>query len=368
MALSKLRILFEDYLYESNSFEGASIISSIVEEVFKSGFDANALEYFSKEYNEQKKQTLIRDIFKELDYTDETQKFQITDTLSSFLIETTLIIQDQILPVYFKSLSDKRDFRLVFTTLKIFTTKWDEFSDKLKKDIYKEFLKVLDNPFDIFIEEGIYEITKIVLNSKSSISRTKSLFSEEEIDDYLKIIIRTASKSKTEPLYAALESIEQVLESNSTLISKEIYNGLSPLFKKISKKITILYSAKRSFVKVSLSFINLILKFEKDFCDENYINGIKSLISKTVKTIDHANVKYLLELIILIMKNTNNLPKIDVIRPTFQILRDFHQKKDRMEAYINNLVEELINLIWPLINDQDKDIFFQEIEFGSSRV
>ena len=49
---------------------------------------------------------------------------------------------------------------------------------------------------------------------------------------------------------------------------------------------------------------------------------MKIIIIKMVDRIDHADVKYLLELIIYILKNTTKLPKVEVIRPAFKILRD----------------------------------------------
>ncbi len=366
MSISNLKDLFGDYLYSDlNTFEKRSMILQIIEEIFRNGFSTESIEYFSTEFTKDNKQMLIIEIFKELENSDEAEKIKIKDSISAFLIETNFIIQEQILPVFFKNLLNKRDFKLVFTTLKIFTSKWDQFNDELKKKIYTIFLEVLDNPFDIFIEEGIFEITKIVLNSKSSTDFTKSLFSEDDINSFFQKLIKTALKSKYDPLYAALESIKQIIEYVPNLISEESYKLIFPLFKKISKKFAFFYPAKRDYIKSSLSFINLVLSFEK-FYDENYLKYFLIIINKMVDRIDHADIKYLLELIVFILKNTIKLPKVEIIRPSFPLLRDLNNKKDRMEEYINDLVEEIIAIIWPMISDEDKDLFFLELEFGDS--
>jgi len=366
MTNSTLKTLFEDYLYATNSFDEGSTVSLLIEEVFKKGFDEESLDFFSREYNRNQKQKLIQDFFRELELSDETQKYQIYNILSAFLIETTLLIQDQILPIFVKNLLNKSDFKLVFNTLKILTSKWDDFSDSIKKKIYSVFLKVLDNPNPIFIEEGVFEITKIVLNSKSSEDRTQSLFNEEDIKNFLKKLGKTALKSKDDPLYAAIESILQILEVKKNLISKETYEFLTPIFKRLSKKKTITYPARRMFVKISLSFVDLILMFENEFYDEEYGRYLKLLITKIVAKIDHPDAKYFLELLIFILKNTNKLPKIDILEPTFMLLRDLLNKKERMEDYIISLVKEIVDIIWPQLSDDDKDLFFQESEFGNS--
>jgi hypothetical protein len=368
MSKSKLSVLFEDYLYFApNTFENRSTITQIIEEIFRSGFDQDSIEYFSTEYSQEKKQELLLKIFNELTQANEAEKLKIQDSLSTFLIETNLTIQEQILPLFKKNLLDKKDFKLVFTTLKIFTSKWDDFSDEIKKEIYFIFLKVLDNPFDIFIEEGIYEITKIVINSKSSLDLTKKLFSEEDVNNFFQKLIKTALKSKSDPLYAALESIKQIIDNAPNLVTKDSYGLIFPLFKKISKKFAFFYPAKRDYIKSSLSFVNLILTFEK-FYDENYLKYFKIIISKMVDRIDHADVKYLLELVTFILKNTKQLPKVEVIQPTFPLLRDLNNKKDRIEGYINDLVEEIINIIWPMVSDKDKDLFFLDPGFGSTSI
>lgn len=366
MTNSNLKTLFEDYLYATNSFDEGSTVSLLIEELFKKGFDEESLDFLSREFNQGQKQKLIQEVFRELEHSDETQKYQIYNILSAFLIETTVLIQDQILPIYIKNLLNRNDFKLVFNTLKIFTSKWDDFSDNIKKKIYSVFMKVLDNPNPIFIEEGVFEITKIVLNSKSSEDRTQSLFTDEDIKSFLYKLGKTALKSKDDPLYAAIESILQIIDSKKNLISKETYEILIPIFKKLSKKKTISYQARRIFLKISLSFVNLILLFENEFYDEEYGNYLKMLITKMATKIDHPDAKYFLELLIYILKNTRKLPKIEIIGPTFTLLRDLLNKKDRMEDYIISLVTEIVDLIWPKLSDEEKDLFFQESEFGNS--
>jgi len=368
MPKSNLKDLFSDYLYSDlNTFEKRSTVNQIKDQIFRYGFDMSSIEYFSTEYSREEKEQFIIEIFKEFEQADEAEKIKVRDTLSSFLIETNDIIQTQILPIFFKNLLNKSDFKLVFNTLNIFTSKWNDFNDDTKKKIYHVFLKILDNPFDLFIEEGIYEITNIVLNSKSSLDNTKLLFSKNEINNFYQKLVITALNSKADPLYAALESIRQLINRFPNLISKKTYESLYPLFKKISKQFAFFYPAKRDYIKSSLAFIYLILMFEK-FYDENYLKYLKLIIKKMVKRIDHADIKYLLELITFILKDTNNIPKVEVIRPIFPILRDINNKKDRIEDYISDLVEEIINFIWPLISEEDKDLFFLEPEFGDTKI
>jgi len=358
--------LFEDYLYVTNSFEESSTITLLIEEIFRQGFDADSLIFFSQEYTKTQKQNLIQEIFKKFEHSDEAQKYQLQDVLKSFLIETNLLIQEELLPIFIKNLTNKKDFKLVFKTLEIFTSKWQYFNDSIKKKIYFVFLKILENPFDIFVEEGIFEITKIILDTKSSENRTINLFTEADIKNFLKKLGKTALKSKNGSLYAALESITQIVNHRPNLISRETYEILFPLFKKLIKKRVFSFSGKQIFIKISLSYINLMIMFEKDFSELDYINSLNKLIEKIVNRMDHAHVKYFLELLINILKNTHKLPTIKVIHPSFIILRDLLNKKDRLEQYVIDLIKEIIQIIWPQISDEDKDIFFQETEFGDS--
>jgi len=192
------------------------------------------------------------------------------------------------------------------------------------------------------------------------------LFSKAEIRNFLTKLIYTAIKGKSGSLYASLESINRILNEYPYFINRTIYEKLFPLFKKILRKKALFYPSKRDFIKISISFINLILKFEKDFSDISYIENLKNLINKMVSKIDHADIKYLLEIIDTILKKTSNIPKIEVIRPIFGILRDLHNKKDRIDDYINNLIIGIIEIIWPSLNDSEKDLFFQETHFGDS--
>ncbi len=369
MSVSNLKQLFEDYEHVSNSYEVNSVINLIIDEIFKNGFDVDSLNYFSKNFKKTQKQELIVKIFKEIEHAAKDRKYQIVNVLNSFLIETTPLIQDQILSPYFNIIAkEKKDFKLVFAALNIFTSRWGEFKDDFKKKVFQEFLKILDSPVDFFIEEGIFEITPIVLNSKSALDPTKKLFSEEEIYDFLIRLIKISNKSKGESLYAALESIKQVIESNIKLISRKTYDGLFPLFKRLLKKIAIFYPAKRKYIKICLSFVNLMLMFEEKFCDQDYVVNLRELIEKMASKIDHADIKYFLEVILFIVEKSKSLPKVEVIISTIDILRSFHNKSDRLDGYTSGLVKQIIDGIWPLLSDEEKDLFFQETEFGKSVV
>ncbi len=366
MGFSNLKLIFEDFLGANNQDEKNNVIQLLIEEIFKNGFDTNAIEYFSMQFNTSKKQDLVSVIFTHLIQPDLAKKTQIIDVLSSFLVETTLLIQDQILPIYFKTLRDKTNFDLVFTTIKIFNSKWNDFPDDLKKTIFREYLTILDSAFDMFIEEGAFEITKIFLSSKNSRDNSLNLFNDDEAREFLKKLLKLALKVKSDPLYACLESLKQILDKYPKLISKETFDLLNPLFKKITKKIAFFYPAKRQFVKNALSFLNLTLIFEKEFSNEEYNINLKLLLEKIVLKVDHPEIKYFLELILVILKNSTNISKIDVLKPSFPVLRDLYQKKNRIDESITELVEEIINLLWPIITDEDKDLFFQEIEFGEN--
>ncbi|MHA1146728.1 MAG: hypothetical protein ACTSR8_00620 [Promethearchaeota archaeon] len=366
MSISNLKTLFENYLYANSKFEKISIANMVIEEVFKKGFDITALEYFSHQFDEKLKRELVSEIFLELSHADKAYKLQIIDTLSSFLIETTLLIQDQIIPIYIKNLSNRKDFKLVFATLKVFTSKWNEFNDKLKKKLFHEFLIILDNPFDIFIEEGIYEITKIILNSKSSLDYHQDLFSKAEKQNFLKKLINISAKSKGDSLYAGLESIKEIIQKYPDMANSEYYHDLASLFKKILKKKTLFYPAKREYIKISLSFLELMYLFEKSFYNEAYIENFKALLEKMALKIDHADVKYLLDFVLHILKTSENFSKIEVIKAILEILRNLYQKKDRLEEYTARLLEEIITIAWPLMSDEDKDKFFVEIDKDNS--
>jgi len=365
---ASLKVLFEQYLYASSDLEKIAIVTLIIDQIFKRGFDTKALEFLSMHYDEKAKQKLIEDIFNEIETANEMRKYEIIDTLGSFLIETTPLIRDQILPVYIKNLSDKENFKLVFTTLKIFTSKWDYFNDDLKKILFKEFLVILDNPFDFFIEEGIYEITKIILNSKSSVEYDRPLFSGKEKKEYMKKLILIALKNKGDSFRAAIDSINQILSENPNFIDVELYQDLFRIFKRLNRKVSLFYPAKRQFIKSALSFLNLILFFESKFYEDELGTQIKKLLTKISGKIDHADAKYLLELIQKILKNTKNIPKAKILEPTFIILRDLNNKRDRLEEYTKNILEEIFSLLWPLIDDNSKDFFLKENNFKNSRL
>jgi len=366
--MSELKRLLEDYLHTLDSLEKASVVSMLIEEVFKSGFDATALEFFSNQYDLEDKRKLIDAIFEELEYVDKIKEYELIDTLSSFLIETTRLIQDQILPVYLEKLSHKRDFKLVFTTLKIFTSKWREFSDELKKKLFYEFLVILENPVDIFIEEGIYEITRIILRSKSSTDPLKPLFSVDEMEQYLEKLVHLALESKQDSLNAALTSIKELILKFPSLKRKPIFSKLSSLFKKLNRRIAFFYPAKRRFIKMALDYLDLILLFEGNFWIEDLDNDFKKLMGKMVSKIDHADIKYLLELILTILTSTQNISKIKVLQPSLKILKSLYQKQSRMDPYLNILLRDIFNKLWPLLGDQDKDAFFADLDLDHSLI
>ena len=367
MSLSKLKSIFKDYKATSHDYEKDSLLNLIIDEIFKMGFDYKALDYFSKQYDKKQKESLISNILNELPSAKKTRKYKIKNVLSTFLVETNKVIRDQILPAYVKILAkEKRDFKLVFSTLEIFTSRWNEFEDEFKKTMFEEFLKILDNPSDFFIEEGVYEITDIILSSTSSLDYAKALFSEQDMRDYLKRLLKISQQSKKEALYAVLESIRQILSEHPSLISKKVYEALFPLFNTLLKRFALFYPAKRRYIKISFSYLTLILMFESDFYSKEFERNIRDLISRMVSKIDHADVKHLLELLLRILEKSENLSRIQVIRPAFKIIRSLLQKKNRLDEFTRGMIYQIMDEIWDLMSDEEKDLFYQETDYNNS--
>ena len=162
MPMLGLKEILDNYLFTSDSLELGSILNSLAEEIFRNGLDPEGIDFFSKEFTVEKKKSLMDDLLKEAVTTSQEKKLKIINTLGAFLTETPLEIQESILPVFFNNLSNKTDFKIVFTTLNIFTLQWNSFNDDLKKEIYSKLIQILNNPFELFIEEGVFEITKLV--------------------------------------------------------------------------------------------------------------------------------------------------------------------------------------------------------------
>lgn len=360
--------LLDDYLFNLRSSKKEySDIEGVIEIVFTKGFDIHSIAFFEKEFDPAEKQEFVSDLFEELDTKDSKRKYRIRNVLNTLLIETSSQIREQIIPVYFNIIgSEKKDFKLVFETIKIFTSRWEEFDDHLKKSIFSNLLRVLDNPIDFFVEEGIYEITKLVLNSKSSLHPQRDLFSKTEMEKYLLKLIKITKNSKKESLYAGLESIKQILDTHPDLIKGSIYELIRPLFRKFLRKIAIFYPAKRIYLKNAISFVKLILLFEKEYSNEIYVQNLIDLMEKMSKKVDHADIKYFLEIILFIVSKTVALPKIRIIQPAFDNLRSLYQKIDRLEEYTAGLINQIMDLIWSDLDEEEKDFFYKESNFNDT--
>lgn len=365
---SALASLFDKYLYAPNSLEKSAAVSEIIEVVFTNGFDAESIKFFATQYQEEQKRVLIADIFEELAKADKFYEVKILNTLSSFLIETTLLIQDQILPLYFKNIQEESDFQIVFKTEQIFVNNWEQFSDKLKKRVFREFLTVLENPLDFFIEEGVYEILKIILKSKASGEYETNLFTLEDIEDLVKKLIQIAKKKKKDTFYALIESIKQILREYPSLINQDIYKLLYPLFRKMKYRFAYFYPARRRYLKLAISFLELMLLFEPDFCDSDFIDYVNSILGKMAKKVDHADIRNFLQLILDIFKNSENMPILKVLNPVLGILKEVTQKKDRLDTYTNELLREIFDIIWPHLPEEQKSEFFEGINPENARL
>lgn len=365
---SDLAKLFEKYLDASNSFEKNAVIAEMIEYVFASGFDTKSVQFFARRFTKEQKQELIKNIFQELEKADKYFELKVLNTLSSFLLETTLLIQDQILPVYFENFHEESDFHLVFKTEQIFIDHWEQFDDKLKKRVFHQFLNVLDNPLNLFIEEGVYEILNILLESKSSDNTEVGLFSLPEIEHLVKRLAKIAKNKKKDTLYALLESIKQILKEYPSLINKAIYNLLYPLFRKLRYRFAYFYPARRRYLKIGISFLELMLLFEEDFGDANYIKYFVGIIGKMAKKVDHADIRNFLQLIVDILQKTKNIPKSQIITPVLEILNNLSRKKDRLDDYTNELLREIFEIIWPHLSDDQKSEFFRDFNAENSKL
>ncbi|MFO8018677.1 MAG: hypothetical protein R6U96_08590 [Promethearchaeia archaeon] len=365
---SDLAKLFEKYLYAANELKKSAFVSEIIEEVFSNGFDAESIQFFATKFKKDKKQTLIKDIFQELENADKFYEVKILNTLTSFLLETTLLIQDQILPVYFENFQAESDFRIVFKTEQIFVDHWDNFSDKLKKRVFREFLTVLENPLDFFIEEGVYEILKIILKSKASGEYETDLFTMQELENLVKKLIKVAKKKKKDTLYAVFESIKRILREYPSLVSQEIYDLLYPFFRKFKYRIAYFYPARRRYIKMGVSFLELMLLFEPKFCDSDYIQYMNSILGKMAKKVDHADVRNFLQLILTILKKSEHMPILKIINPALEVLKEVTQKKERLDTYTNELLREIFDIIWPHLPEEQKSEFFDTITPENSRI
>lgn len=340
-----LKALVEDYLGESDKDKVMNLAKQIADSLWRDGFQ-NFNAFFTDKFSKKQKIKFLDNLFEILKNSEPVDKLSVMEVLKDILINSDIEIKELIISVYYDELFNEEDFKSALQSLKIFVGIWDYVDDNFKLKIYDKLLEFVDKiEEDILVEEGFFEILDLIEKYPIEIidiGQKKRLFN---------VIAKQIEVRKERSIkYAGFESLKKLIDTNKSMINEENYNIVFYLLNKLTNY---------KYPDVLLSLLRLFLLFER-FIILEHESDLREIIINIKKRLDSPDIQPFFEIFREILLSKKKFDKNAIMRENFDLFQRFNKKRSTLEDYTLDLFNEIINLMWPILTDKEKGLFYKD--------
>lgn len=341
--------ILESYLLNPSLEARKSLFEPIIDYFIYQGPSNFRLNFWTKLSLEQKEQ-FVKEFFNFLIEAKSGEKLNILDLLEALYLDALLrgpeeeAVKNKLFYIFYAALFEKRNYKLALAGLEFFTHLWknSEEEDRIRNEIFPKLLDFCDNKDELLIQEGVFEIVKIL----------DSATPEQTEEAFRKFIEMAVNQKEPSAQYAIFEGLNEIIVKHLS----DLKSFLPPV---LTTTVLELLNIKLKHPKPIFALLRLVLgnKFSLTEKAEEKIMGV---LKTAYNQLSFEYMGQFWQGLFDFLQGAGYISRNDILKPYLKKMQDLFKHRGEIAPEVELTIENMVNWLWEMniLTDAQRNAFY----------